>query len=103
MDSQPRRPDLSAAERGGDPTQPMETEGDPASASLEQARYWRAVYLEVLEMEEKVLARITDLMPALSAEGRREVELTNVPVITAHVQRFRDRLAYWTLRVAELE
>lgn len=94
---------MVAADRGGDPNRAMDGEGDPKTASLEQARYWRQVYLEVLAMEEKVMERIQDLMARQSAQARREVELTNVPVVAAHAERFRQRLGFWTARVDELE
>lgn len=99
----PPRPDMVAAARGGDPSRSMDGEADPATASLEQARYWQQIYTEVLAMEEKVMERIRDLMSRQSATARREVELTNVPVVAAHVERFRSRLGYWSARVAELE
>jgi hypothetical protein len=94
---------MVAADRGGDPNRAMDGEGDPKTASLEQARYWRQVYLEVLAMEEKVMERIQDLMARQSVQARREVELTNVPVVAAHAERFRQRLGFWTARVDELE
>lgn len=97
-----RRPDMVAAARGGDASLAMEGEGDPASASMEQALYWREIYREILAMEEKVMARIQDLMAAQSPEARREVELTNVPVVAAQAERFRRRLGFWTARVKEL-
>ena len=59
----------------------MEGEPDPATASLELALFWRKVYREILTMEEAVLARIRALMADQSSEARREVELTNVPVV----------------------
>lgn len=96
------RPDLDAAERGGDWTQAMDGEGVPADATLEHAIYWRQIYFEILAMEEKVLARIRQLMATQSDEGRREVELTNVPVVVAQAERFRQRLGYWDERVKEL-
>jgi hypothetical protein len=96
------RPDVAAAVRGGDWRQPMDGEGAPAEATLEHALYWRAIYADILEMEEKVLARIRQLMETQSAEGRREVELTNVPVVVAQAERFRQRLGYWDDRVAKL-
>jgi hypothetical protein len=37
-----------------------------------------------------------------SDEVRREVELTNVPVVVAQAERFRQRLGYWDERVAQL-
>lgn len=97
------RPDIVAAVRGGDTSQAMDGEADPKGASMEQALYWRQIYQEILAMEEKVMERIQDLMEAQSPEARREVELTNVPVVAAQAERFRQRLGFWTARVHELE
>jgi hypothetical protein len=69
---------------------------------LEQALYWRQIYIEILAMEVKVLLRIRHLMKGQSEEGRREVERTNVPVVVAQAERFRQRLGYWDVRVVEL-
>src|SRR6202521_3358292 len=96
------RPDVDAAERGGDWSQRMEDEGIPGDATLAQAVYWRQIYTEILAMEEKVLATIRKLMATQSEEGRREVELTNVPVVVAQAERFRQRLGYWEARVHHL-
>lgn len=97
------RPDIVAATRGGDPEQTMDGEGDPGTATLAQALYWSEVYREILAMEEKVMARIQQLMLKQSPRARQEVELTNVPVVAAQAERFRQRLGYWTARVRELE
>jgi hypothetical protein len=97
------RPDVDAAVRGGDWTLGMDGEGAPADATLEHAVYWRQIYSEILEMEEKVLARIRQLMSTQSDEGRKEVELTNVPVVVAQAEKFRQRLSYWDARIAELD
>jgi len=97
------RPDMVAAARGGDASRAMDGEGDPKSASMEQALYWRQVYREILAMEEKVMERIQDLMAKQAPQVRREVELTNVPVVAAQAERFRLRLGFWTARVRELE
>lgn len=51
-------------------------------------------------MEESVLARIHQLMDGQSDEVRREVELTNVPIVAAQAERFRQRLSHWEARVA---
>ena len=80
----------------------MNGEGPPEHATLKQALYWRQIYSEILSMEEKVLVRIRQLMITQSDEGRREVELTNVPVVVAQAERFRRRLGYWEARVVEL-
>src|SRR5713226_1629413 len=102
VQSKKARPDIDAATRGGDWTQAMDGEGLPENSTLEHAIYWRQIYSEILEMEEKVLARIRQLMTTQSEEGRREVELTNVPVVVAQAERFRQRLGYWEARVAHL-
>ncbi|HVD02407.1 MAG TPA: hypothetical protein VNG93_14900 [Candidatus Dormibacteraeota bacterium] len=94
---------MVAADRGGDPSRTMDGEADPAVASLVQALYWQNVYSEILAMEELVLKRIQDLMALQSPTARREVELTNVPVVVAQADRFRQRLGFWTARVSELE
>ncbi len=96
------RPDIDAAVRGGDWAQAMDGEGLPENSTLEHALYWRQIYTEILAMEEKVLARIRQLMSTQSDEGRREVELTNVPVVVAQAERFRQRLSYWDARVVQL-
>jgi hypothetical protein len=96
------RPDVDAAMRGGDWSQRMNGEGPPGEATIKQALYWRQIYTEILAMEEKVLARIRKLMSKQSYETRREVELTNVPVVVAQAERFRQRLGYWEARVVEL-
>ena len=97
------RPDIDAAIRGGDWGQAMDGEGVPAEATLEHALYWRQIYSEILAMEEKVLDRIRHLMKTQSAEGRREVELTNVPVVVAQAERFRQRLSFWEARVLQFD
>jgi len=97
------RPDVDAAVRGGDWTQAMDGEGLPENSTLEHVLYRRQIYTEILAMEEKVLARIRQLMTTQSAEGRREVELTNVPVVVAQAERFRQRLSYWEARVVQLD
>ena len=97
--AQPDRPDIAAATRGGDDSVGMEHEVEPASASLEEALFWRGIYSEILVMEESVLDRIRQLMARQSPQARREVELTNVPVVVSQVERFRYRWKIWDSRV----
>jgi hypothetical protein len=80
----------------------MEHEGVPGDATMEQALYWKQIYTEILTMEEKVLATIRNLIVGQSEDAQREVELTNVPVVVAQAERFRQRLGYWEARVHEL-
>lgn len=101
--TRPGRPDIDAAVRGGDWAQAMDGEDPVSHATLKQALYWTNIYTEILAMEKKVLARIEHLMAAQSVEARREVELTNVPVVVAQAERFRQRLGYWKARIIELD
>jgi hypothetical protein len=89
------RPDIVAATRGGDNGLGMEDEADLETATLEQALFWRQVYTEILTMEEAEHSRIRQLMADQSPQARREVELTNVPVVVAQAERFRSRLRLW--------
>jgi hypothetical protein len=81
----------------------MDREGVLAGPTLESALYWRQIYSEMLEMEEKVLARIDLLMDTQSEVVKREVELANVPVVVAQAERFRPRLGYWEARITEFD
>jgi len=98
-----RGPGIGAAIPGGGWSQTLDGEGVPAESTLERALYWRQVYTEMLDMEERVLARIDLLMDTQSEEVKREVELTNVPVVVAQADRFRERLGYWEARITELD
>lgn len=84
-------------------SQTIDGAGVLAASTLESALYWRQIYSEMLEMEERVLARIDLLMDTQSEEVKREVELTNVPVLVAQADRFRQRLGYWEARINELD
>jgi len=98
-DARQHRPDIVAATRGGDDSVGMDDEADPATASLEQALFWRNIYTEIVVMEESVLERIHQLMAGQSPQAQREVELTNVPVVVSQVERFRSRRRIWEARV----
>ena len=97
------RPDVKAQMRGADTEQGMDGEHEIATSSREQAVFWRDTYREILAMEESVMVRILELMAAQSPTARREVELSNVPVISAQVERFRSRLGYWETRLKRLD
>src|ERR1700694_3159930 len=96
------RPNIAAEIRGGDPEQRMETEVDLHTSTLGEALYWQKIYSEVVEMEEDVLARIHELMARQSPEARREAELSNVPVVSAQLARFKHRHGYWAKRIRQL-
>src|ERR1700728_1792543 len=96
------RPDIVAATRGGDSSVGMDGEIDLTTASLEQALFWRDIYVEILAMEESILDRMHQLIEGLSPPARREVEVTNLPVVVAQSERFRSRLGFWEVVVTTL-
>jgi hypothetical protein len=96
------RPDVAAAQRGGDPNQGMPDEPDLGTSSRDEAVFWRDLYKEILTMEEGVMLRVRELMASQRDEARREVELSNVPVIAAQIERFRLRGQFWSRRAVEL-
>src|SRR5438045_9425562 len=87
LKSESARPDIEAAIRGGDWSLRMDGEGLPAEASLQQALYWRQIYIEILAMEEDVLDRIQKLMAMQSDTARHEVELTNLPDVVDQAEQ----------------
>ena len=102
LDQTDLRPDVAAAQRGGDPNQGMPGEPDLGTTSHDEAVFWRDLYKEILAMEEGVMLRVRELMATQSEVARREVELSNVPVIAAQVERFRLRGQFWSRRAVEL-
>ena len=97
------RPDIVAARRGGDPDQGMTDEPSLADSSIDQAIFWRQIYSEILTLEEGIMARVRQLIESESPEVRREVELSNLPVLTAQAHRFRERRGFWSQRITELD
>lgn len=75
---------------------------DPETSSIEVAEAWERAYSELVDFEEKMLARLKDLLPTLSTDARHEAELTNLPMIVQHLQGFRYRRAHWRGRLEEL-
>ena len=93
LGAEEERPDVIAEIRGGDVKQGLDGELDIATSSFEQAVFWRDIYREILTMEESVMAGVVELMAVQSAITRREIELSNVPVIAAQLAQGRLQLA----------
>ena len=97
-----QRPDVTAAERGGDPLARMDGEPEPGVAALDEAGFWLETYTEIVAMQEQVMARVHELMETQSEAVRREAELSNVPVLAAQLDRFRQRRGFWESRIGQL-
>ncbi len=75
---------------------------DLTTPYLEDAQMWFGVYSELLEFKEKLLADTGHALATISAVGREEVAKTDEVILDAEAQRFRQRLALWRQRCAEL-
>jgi hypothetical protein len=75
---------------------------DLTTEALEVALLWERAYVQLVDLEEKLLMKVRDLLPGLSLVARQEVELTNIPMLLQHLQAFKDRRALWHRRVREL-
>ncbi|MBV9100305.1 MAG: hypothetical protein JO198_04590 [Candidatus Dormibacteraeota bacterium] len=82
---------------------PLNGENPVGESSLDEARLWRRIYREVVELEESVLNTIVEHLPLMSREARTEAETTNVPLIRGQLDRFRHRLHLWEARASQLE
>jgi hypothetical protein len=97
---------MSQPRRGGGRRKPsalkhIESE-DLTTRSVEVARFWHSAYDELVSMEEQLLSQLEQMLPKLSRAARREAELTNLPMITEHLQTFKYRRAHWRERVESL-
>jgi hypothetical protein len=75
---------------------------DSATSNPTDARRWLSIYSELVGFEEDMLRRIHERMATLSASARYEAERSNLPQLESDCRRFRDRLAFWEGRVAEI-
>jgi hypothetical protein len=91
-----------AAWEGADLERPILGE-NPESDSLEEARRWVSVYSHLVKLEQDLLDVLAGMIPNMPGEAQKEAEHTNLPVLAAHVERFRHRLEFWSRRRAELE
>jgi hypothetical protein len=92
-----------AGSEGDPPSDPTGEEGNPSTASSQQASRWVAVYSELLEMETSVLESVRERLKGMSSEARRITERTNLPQLEKDAEGFRSRLALWRDRLAQLE
>lgn len=91
-----------AASRGADPERTLVGE-NPATASLEEARWWFKVYAELTELEEHLLDDFASTVGRMATDARNEAMETNLPVIESQLRRFKHRRGYWSTRVRALQ
>ena len=73
---------------------------DDSSTSPDDARLWQAVYAELAKATENLISQLTERPAELSEAGRPGDALR--ASIRAQHQRFRERHAFWTARLAQI-
>jgi len=74
---------------------------EPSSSDTEDASHWIAVYSELLTFKRGILERSTDEAAAMSQVAKREVESTDLVVLSAEAARLERRLSFWQNRLAQ--
>lgn len=93
------RPSLQPAPR---PDRLLEGE-DPRTIFPQDARHWIAVYDEMIDFKEGLLARVRTLLMSLPAAARQDVTDNDIVLIEDQLSRYRRRLEYWYARQWDLE
>jgi hypothetical protein len=75
---------------------------DTRSPYPEDARHWEAVYKELSDFKQNLLATARANAGSVEPDGQPEVS-RDLTIMTAELNRLRSRLEYWTRRRRELE
>jgi hypothetical protein len=76
---------------------------DPSTPYLEDAVHWVSVYTELLQGKSAMLASLADRLARMQEEeARSEIGDTDVSILAREVNRFQDRVDFWTRRRNEL-
>ena len=82
----------------------LETSSDvPRAISNAEVRRWVGIYRHLVGLEQELFDTLARMIPSMPKEAQREAEEANLPAISSHAARFRERLDYWVERERELE
>ncbi|HEY9288247.1 MAG TPA: hypothetical protein VIT43_09525 [Candidatus Dormibacteraeota bacterium] len=71
---------------------------------LEDAEHWLAVYTELVQGKQSMVAATRQTIDAMSRnDARREVESTDMVVLARELDRFRRGMDFWKARIYELQ
>lgn len=97
-----RARDELAGKEAADPDRLLPGE-DPSSHYADDARHWIEVYDELLRFKTRLLQVAEDTLKDVHGQpARHEVVETDRVVLQTEVNRFRNRLAFWKDRLADL-
>jgi hypothetical protein len=75
---------------------------DPRSRFVEDAQHWISVYTELLAFKEAILQRAGSVIAELNDAAVHDASIDH-RLLDAQVVRYRERLAFWSARLTELE
>ena len=90
-----------AAKGSVDPDRMMSGE-DPNTQHLDDAVHWLSVYADLTAFKADILAHTESRVVELQPDAADEIEATDITVLEAEAQRFRQRYDFWRRRVQEL-
>lgn len=76
---------------------------DPGTPFPQDARHWIAVYREMIDFKEVLLARVRQLLTGVPIEARQDVMDNDIGLIEDQLRRYRRRLEFWYARQWHLE
>jgi DNA-binding response OmpR family regulator len=76
---------------------------DPKTLFAHDARHWIAVYREMIDFKDQLLARVQEQLRRLPRAARSDVTDNDVGMIQKQLDRYKRRLEFWYARQWELE
>jgi len=76
---------------------------DPQTVFARDARHWIAVYREMIDFKDQLLARIQDQLRRLPKAARSDVADNDIGLIQDQLGRYKRRIEFWYSRQWELE
>jgi DNA-binding response OmpR family regulator len=76
---------------------------DPQTVFAHDARHWIAVYREMIDFKDQLLARVEDQLRRLPRAARSDVTDNDIGLIQNQLERYKRRIEFWYSRQWELE
>jgi DNA-binding response OmpR family regulator len=76
---------------------------DPQTVFAHDARHWIAVYREMIDFKDQLLARVEGQLGRLPKAARSDVTDNDIGLIRNQLERYKRRIEFWYSRQWELE
>lgn len=75
---------------------------DSETQQIEDAVHWSAVYWEMIEFKQRLLAQMRKSLPQLPVEAATEIRTVDMAIIRKQLERYESCRAFWEQRHANL-